>query len=191
MMGLYEPDDGTILMDDTDLRQIDPAELRRAIAYVAQDVVLFAGTVRENIAVALPHASEGEILEAAKAAGVHEFTARHPMGYDAPVGESGEGLSGGQRQAIALARAMLMKPAVILCDEPTNAMDMQAEESFKNYVRAQASGKTLILITHKHNMLDLVERLILMDQGRVGMDGPRDEVLQALQSGNVKVRAAS
>jgi ATP-binding cassette subfamily C protein LapB len=184
-MGLYQPDDGgTILADDTDYRQIDPADLRRNQAYIAQDVVLFNGTVRDNIAASHPGASEEDILAASKAAGVHEFIARHPMGYDAPVGEHGQSLSGGQRQAIALARAMLIKPKIMICDEPTNCMDIQAEAAFKNYIRNEIKDKTFILITHKHTMLELVDRLILLDQGRVLMDGPRDEVIAKLQAGD-------
>jgi ATP-binding cassette subfamily C protein LapB len=187
MMNLYEPDEGTISADDTDYRQIDPADLRRRMAYIAQDVVLFSGTVRDNITASVPHASEEAILEAAKISGVHEFIARHPMGYDAPVGEAGQGLSGGQRQAVALARAMLLDPAIMVCDEPTNAMDVQAEDSFRNYIQNQIEGRTLILITHKQAMLPLVDRLILMDQGKLIMDGPRDRVLEALQAGKVEV----
>lgn len=188
MMNLYEPEEGTIYADDTDYRQIDPADLRRRIAYIAQDVVLFSGSVRDNITASVPHATEEEILAAAQMAGVHEFIARHPMGYDAPVGEHGQGLSGGQRQAVALARAMLLDPHVMVCDEPTNAMDVQAEESFKRYIQDQIKGRTLILITHKQAMLSLVDRLILLDQGRLLMDGPRDKVLEALQSGKIGVQ---
>ena len=188
MMGLYEPNEGTILADDTDYRQIDPADLRRSYAYISQDVVLFTGSVRDNISASMPNATEEEILQASKAAGVHEFVSRHPMGYDAPVGEHGEGLSGGQRQAIALARAMLINPKVLICDEPTNAMDIQAEAAFKSYIEKEIEGKTFILITHKHTMLEMVDRLILLDQGNVIMDGPREEVVKALQTGNVKVQ---
>lgn len=183
IMGLYDPVEGALLADDTDYRQIDPADLRRNIAYIAQDVVLFRGTVRENIVIARPQATEEEILAASQAAGVHEFIARHPMGYDAPVGEGGGGLSGGQRQAIALARAMLMNPAIFVCDEPTNAMDMQAEESFVRHIREQVKDKTFILITHRQHLLALVDRLILVDQGKVIADGPRDQVLRALSGG--------
>ncbi|MEM7650854.1 MAG: type I secretion system permease/ATPase [Pseudomonadota bacterium] len=187
MMGLYEPNSGSIMADDTDYRQIDPADLRRSLAYIAQDVVLFTGSVRDNIAASMPQASEEDILAASKAAGVHEFVSRHPMGYDAPVGEHGEGLSGGQRQAIALARAMLIKPKVLICDEPTNAMDVQAEAAFKAYIEKEIEGKTFILITHKHAMLDMVDRLILLDQGKLLMDGKRDDVIASLQSGKVKI----
>ena len=189
MMGLYDPTDGTINVDDTDYRQIDPADLRRNFGYLSQDVVLFRGSVRENIAVGRPQATEEDLLLAAKMSGVHEFVSRHPMGYDAPVGERGEGLSGGQRQAVALARSMLLTPNVLICDEPTNAMDMQAEDAFTRHIRQQSEGRTLVLITHRHHLLTLVSRLILMDQGKVLIDGPRDKVLEALSKGKVEVPA--
>lgn len=191
MMKLYEPQGGTIRMDDTDIRQIDTADLRRHMAYIAQDVVLFQGSVRDNISAGYVHAGESDILAAAKAAGVHDFVSRHPMGYDAPVGEHGSGLSGGQRQAVALARAILGRPAVLLCDEPTNAMDMQAERVFCDYVKSSIADKTLVLVTHKHAMLELVDRVILMHEGKVVMDAPRDEVVAALQSGAVQVKGVA
>jgi len=183
VMGLYDPQGGTMLLDDTDYRQIDPADLRRNVAYIAQDVVLFSGNVRDNITASVPHATEEEILEAAKLAGVHDFISRHPMGYDAPVGERGEGLSGGQRQAVALARAMLLKPSVFVCDEPTNAMDVQAEQAFTNHIARYSKDKTLILITHRPQLLPVVNRLILVDQGKVIADGPRDKVLETIARG--------
>lgn len=187
IMGLYDPQDGTILVDDTDYRQIDPADLRRNVAYIAQDVVLLSGSVRDNITASVPHATEEEILNAAKEAGVHDFMSRHPMGYDAPVGERGEGLSGGQRQTIALARAMLLKPNVFVCDEPTNAMDVQAEMAFTNHIAKYSKAKTLILITHRQQLLPLVDRLILIDQGKVIADGPRDKVIETISRGGVEV----
>lgn len=186
VLGLYEPVQGAIYADDTDYRQIDPADLRRNIAYIAQDVTLFRGTILENITIGRAQVSEADILAASKAAGVHDFVSRHPMGYDAPVGERGEGLSGGQRQAVALARAMLLRPNIMVCDEPTNAMDVQAEEAFTHHVREQIKDKTFLLITHRQNLLGLVDRLILMDQGRVLLDGPRDEVIAKLKAGNVQ-----
>ncbi len=188
-MGLYEPSEGTVLFDDTDYRQIDPADLRRNVAYLAQDVMLFNGTVRDNITASVPHALENEILGVAKAAGVHEFISRHPMGYDAPVGERGDNLSGGQRQTVALARAMLLKPNIFVCDEPTNSMDVQAEMAFVKLLEEQSSENTLLLITHRHHLLPLVDRIILMDQGRIILDGPRDEVLEQIATGNIQVKA--
>ncbi len=190
MLKLYEPKDGVILADDTDIRQIDPADIRKNMAYIAQDVTLFQGSVRDNITISVPSATEEDILKCAKAAGVHDFVSRHPMGYDALVGEVGNALSGGQRQAIALARAMLKSPDIIICDEPTNAMDVQSENAFCHYVRKQAKDKTLILITHKHAMLSMVDRIILMHNGKVVMDGRRDDVINALQSGDVQTEGA-
>ncbi len=187
MLKLYDPKEGVILADNTDLRQIDPADLRKNIAYISQDVVLFQGSVRDNITASIPNASEEEILICAKAAGVHDFVSRHPMGYDAPVGEQGSSLSGGQRQAIALARAMITKPNLLICDEPTSAMDTQTENKFCEYVKGQIKGKTFILVTHKHSMLSMVDRLILVHEGKIIMDGARDEVTSALQSGKIKV----
>lgn len=187
MMGLYDPSEGAMLIDDTDYRQIDPADLRRNVAYIAQDVVLFSGSVRDNITASVPHATEEQILEAARLSGVHEFISHHPMGYDAPVGERGEGLSGGQRQTIALARAMLLKPNVFVCDEPTNAMDVQAETAFTSHIARYSKDKTLILITHRQQLLPLVDRLILIDQGKVIIDGPRDHVFNQIAAGKVEV----
>lgn len=187
MLKLYDPDSGAILADNTDYRQIDPADLRKNIAYLSQDVVLFQGSVRDNIIASASHASEAEILACAKAAGVDDFVSRHPMGYDMPVGEQGNALSGGQRQAIALARAMITKPNILICDEPTSAMDVQAENNFCKYVREQTKGKTFILVTHKHSMLTMVDRLILIHEGKVIMDGRRADVIDALNSGSIKV----
>lgn len=187
MMALYEPSQGALYADNTDYRQIDPADLRRNIAYIAQDVVLFRGSIRENIVIGKPEATEEEILRAAKNAGVHDFVSRHPMGYDAPVGERGEGLSGGQRQAIALARAMLMDPAIMICDEPTNAMDMQAEAAFTAHISEQIKNRTFVLITHRQHLLTLVDRLILLDQGAVVADGAREDIIAALGKGTITV----
>ncbi|NBX65858.1 MAG: type I secretion system permease/ATPase [Proteobacteria bacterium] len=188
IMGLYEPTAGTVFIDETDQRQIDPADLRRNIAYIPQEVVLFSGTIRDNISVSMPHASDDEILEASKSAGVHDFVSKLPQGYDTQVGERGEGLSGGQRQAIAMARALITKPQILLCDEPTNAMDMQAEEQFTRHIEEQSKGKTLILITHRQHLLKLVDRLVLIDLGKIIADGPRDKVIEALAAGQITVK---
>lgn len=186
IMGLYDASGGTVLLDNSDYRQIDPADLRRNTAYIAQDVFLFSGSIRDNIAASLPNASEADILRASKMAGVHDFVSRHPMGYDAPVGEHGSSLSGGQKQAIAFARAILLQPKILVCDEPTNAMDMQAEANFVKFLHQDVKDQTLVLITHRTSMLPAVDRLILLDQGKLIMDGPRDEVIEALNKGAVK-----
>ncbi len=191
MLGLYTPDRGAIRLDDTDDRQIDPADRRRTIGYIAQDVVLFSGTIRENIALGCPQAGEAEILRAAQAAGVETFVRHHPMGYDAPVGERGDRLSGGQKQAVALARAILTAPRVLVCDEPTNAMDVQAEHAFRAHIETEArtEGRSLILITHRQPLLDLVDRLILIGEGRILADGKKADVLEALSRNAAALRA--
>lgn len=188
IMGLYEPTSGAIFVDGTDQRQIDPADLRRNIAYIPQDVVLFSGTIRDNIAASVPHAGDDDILQAAKAAGVDDFVKNLPQGYDTQVGERGEGLSGGQRQAIALARALLPQPRILVCDEPTNAMDNQAEDMFVKQISEQSKDRTLVLITHRNHLLKLVDRLIVIDQGQIVAAGARDEVLAAIASGQVMVK---
>lgn len=189
MLNLYQADSGSLYFDNTDSRQIDPADLKAHIGYISQDIVLFRGTVRDNIIAGQPRATEAQILEAAKQAGVHEFISAHPMGYDAPVGENGDQLSGGQKQAIALARAIIGERKLLICDEPTNALDMQTEAAFMKYLQATHKDRTLVLITHKHNLMPLVDRLILVDRGRVIMDGARESVLRALQNGEIKVQA--
>lgn len=187
IVNLYEPDEGAILIDGTDQRQIDPADIRRNIAYIGQDVTLFQGTIRENIAAGRPQASEDDILAAARLSGAFPFIAAHPLGFDAPVGERGDGLSGGQKQCIALARAMLLRPPILVCDEPTNAMDSQGEENFIRLLREEARDSTVVLITHRTNLLPLVNRLILIDRGRIVLDGPRDQVLATIAAGKVEV----
>ena len=189
MLKLYEADNGIILADNTDYRQIDPADLRKNIAYISQDAQLFQGSVRDNIVAFSPQASEESILNYAKESGVDAFVSRHPMGYDAPVGELGANLSGGQKQAIAFARAMITDPNIMICDEPTSAMDTQTENAFCTHIMQKTKGKTYILITHKQALLTTVDRLILLNNGKVLMDGPRDEVIAALNTGKIKVKA--
>ena len=177
LISLYAPSDGAVVIDGTDLRQIDPSDIRRAIGVILQDVILFHGTVRDNIAMGTPHADDEMIFRAASQAGVHEFISRHPHGYDLMVGERGQTLSGGQRQCIALARALVPDPPIVLMDEPTSMMDMSSERQFIKRLKELLTGKTLILITHRPSMFNLVDRLIVMSQGRVIADGPRDEIL--------------
>ncbi|MFL5337139.1 MAG: type I secretion system permease/ATPase [Geminicoccaceae bacterium] len=180
LLGLYQPDRGAVLVDGTELRQIDPADLRRNIGCVPQDLVLFQGTLRENIALAAPHTDDETVLRAARAAGVDDFVARHPLGYDMIVGERGEALSGGQRQAIAIARALLLDPPILVLDEPTSFMDNAAEARLKARLAEQLPGRTLLLITHRASLLSLVDRLIVLDAGRLVADGPREEVVKRL-----------
>lgn len=187
LLGLYEPSDGAILLDSTDLRQIDPVDIRRNVGYAPQDVMLFFGSIRDNIAMGSPFADDDAILRAADIAGVTEFVNRHPAGFDLPVGERGEGLSGGQRQSVAIARALLLEPSVLVLDEPTNAMDNSTEDRFKSRLSTELKGKTMILVTHKASLLNLVDRIIVMDQGNLVADGPREQILAALKKGHIKV----
>ena len=185
VLGLYSPSSGSILIDGIDARQIDPVELRRDIGYVPQDIVLFYGTVRDNIVLGAPRSEDAAVLRAAEQAGIREFIDRHPLGFSMPVGERGEGLSGGQRQAIAVARAYLEQPPVLLLDEPSNAMDNRSEEIFKERLARDLAGRTLLLITHRASLLSLVDRIIVLEAGSVAADGPRDQVLAALAGGRI------
>lgn len=186
LMGLYDPDSGSVRIDDTELRQIDPADLRRAMAFAGQDAVLVRGTLRENLTLSRPEADDETVLAASKAALVHQFASRHPMGYDLPVGEGGAGLSGGQRQAVALARALIADAPVLFCDEPTNAMDNTAESAVVENLRPIIADKTFVLVTHRRALLSLVDRILLLDQGRLVADGPRDQVLAELKAGTIR-----
>lgn len=185
ILGLYQANSGSILLDGTEISQLDPASVRRNIGYVPQDITLFYGSVKDNITFSAPFADDNNILRAAKIAGVTEFVARHPQGFDMPVGERGEKLSGGQRQAVAIARSLIMDPPILVFDEPTNMMDNRTEELFKTQIGEAAKNKTLVLVTHKGSLLSLVDRLILMDNGRIIADGPRDLVLKALAEGKL------
>ena len=185
ILGLYQTQEGSVLVDGTEITQIDPAALRRNIGYVPQDIVLFFGTVKENITYGAPFVDDAAILRAAKIAGVTDFVSKHPQGFDMPVGERGDKLSGGQRQAIAIARSLILDPPILVFDEPTNMMDNRTEELFKIQLLEHSKDKTLVIVTHKGSLLSLVNRLILMDRGRIVADGPRDLVLKALAEGKI------
>ena len=147
--------------------------------------MLFYGTVRDNIVLGAPGTNDAAVLRSARRAGVAEFVDRHPKGFAMQVGERGEGLSGGQRQAIAIARAYLSQPQLLLLDEPSNAMDNRSEDHFKSHLVAELPGRTLVLITHRASLLSLVDRVIVLESGRVAADGPRDTVLAALAAGRI------
>ncbi len=180
ILGLYSPTEGSVLIVGIDINQIDPADLRRNIGYVPQDVVLFKGTVRENIVQKAPYVDDIQIIKAAKVSGVDEYVNAHPLGFDMPVFERGDGISGGQRQSIAVARAFLLDSPIILLDEPTNSLDNTVENKLKINLKTNTANKTMLLVTHRTSMLDLVDRLIVMDNGKILLDGPRDEVLARL-----------
>ena len=180
ILGLYSPTEGSVLIDGIDINQIDPADLRRNIGYVPQDVVLFKGTVRENIVQKAPYVDDIQIIKAAKVRGDDKYVNAHPLGVDMPVFERGDGISGGQRQSIAVARAFLLDSPIILLDEPTNSLDNTVENKLKINLKTNTANKTMLLVTHRTSMLDLVDRLIVMDNGKILLDGPRDEVLARL-----------
>jgi ATP-binding cassette subfamily C protein LapB len=189
IMGLYQPSEGAVLLDGIDLRQLDPADVRRNCGYVSQDVTLFYGTLRENIAFGLPYADDSAIVVAAEVAGMTDFVNRHPRGFDMAVGERGESLSGGQRQGVGLARAVLHNAPLLLLDEPTSAMDFTSEAQITAKVGAFAQNKTVVLVTHRTSMLAMVTRVIVIDGGKIVADGPRDRIMEALASGRI-ARAA-
>jgi len=185
ILGLYKPTDGVIRIDGIDQRQLDPADLRRNIGFVGQDATLFYGTLRENISIGAPYADDSAVVHAAEIAGLSQFVNRHPQGFDMLIGERGESLSGGQRQEVAIARAVLMDPPILLMDEPSSAMDFSTEHQFKLRLRQYAAHKTLVIVTHRTSLLELADRIIVVDDGKVVADGPREKVVEALQSGRV------
>jgi ATP-binding cassette, subfamily C, bacterial LapB len=189
MLGLYQPTEGAVLLDGIDIRQLDPADVRRNLGYVSQDVLLFYGSLRDNITLGLPYADDSAILAAAETAGLADFVNRHPRGFDMPVGERGESLSGGQRQCVGLARALLHNAPVLLLDEPTSAMDFSTEAQITSRITAWAQHKTVVLVTHRTSLLAMVNRVIVVDGGKVVADGPRDRIMEALQAGRI-ARAA-
>ncbi|MEJ5896092.1 type I secretion system permease/ATPase [Aquabacterium sp. G14] len=189
IMGLYQPTAGAILFDGIDMRQLDPADVRRNLGCVSQDITLFYGSLRENITFGMPHARDDAIVAAADVAGLSEFVQRHPQGFDMPVGERGELLSGGQRQGVGIARAVLHNAPLLLLDEPTSAMDFSTEALVTQRMQAFTEGKTVVLVTHRTSMLSFVDRVIVVDQGKIVADGPRERIMQALAAGRIS-RAA-
>ncbi|MBW8192070.1 type I secretion system permease/ATPase [Neiella marina] len=184
---MYEPQKGSILLDDVDSRQLSPSHIRHLMGVVPQDVTLFYGTLRENLTLGVPWISDEQVLRAAALAGVDEFASRHPQGLDMSVAERGANLSGGQRQAVVLARALLLDPPIVVLDEPTASMDNTSEVRLKAKLQDVMKGKTLVLITHKASMLALVDRLVVIEQGRIVADGPKKSVQEALRSGRLQV----
>jgi len=186
VLGLYQPRSGAILIDGVDIRQLDPSQLRRNIGYVPQDVTLFFGSLKENILLADPHLDNADLLAAAGVAGLNEMIDTHPRGFDMAVGERGELLSGGQRQGVAIARAVVHQPSILLFDEPTGSMDHTSEDTIKRNLRQFAAGKTMLIVTHRTALLDLVDRIIVVDKGKIVADGPKERVVEALRQGRIE-----
>jgi ATP-binding cassette subfamily C protein LapB len=182
--GLYPPDEGLVLIDGLNLNQISAARLRAEVQLVPQDAVLFSGTLAENIAFGCRDARDEDILHAARSAGVDRIAASHPDGYGMVIAERGRSLSGGQRQMVALARALLPRPRVLILDEPTSSMDSQSERHFiaRLKMALQERPMTLIVSTHRMGLLELTDRVVLLNDGRVQLDGMRDKILASLAS---------
>lgn len=189
IMGLYKPTEGHVRIDDTDIAQLHHVDVRRNIGCVPQDSNLFFGSIRDNITLGRPLTDDRDVLDAANRAGVTAFTQSDPAGLERQVGEGGAMLSGGQRQSVTIARAFLGRPPVLLMDEPTSAMDNRSEMHIKHQLSQLKPSETLILITHKTSMLDIVDRVIVMEKGSIIADGPKAQVLNDLKQG--KVRAVS
>lgn len=187
ILGFYQPTSGSILLDGVDIRQLDPLQLRSHIGYVPQDVSLFAGSLRENIVAGggSDRVDDDELLRALQIAGLESLVNGHPSGIDLQVGERGQALSGGQKQSVAIARALVQDPSILLLDEPTSSMDNASEEAFKANLTQVAEGKTVLVVTHRTSLLSLVDRIIVMDAGKVVADGPRDTVIEALRNGQI------
>ena len=174
-------------VDGIDLRQLDPAEFRAHVGFVSQDPRLFHGTLRDNVLMGRAHIDAARLVEVARLTGLDRVIAAHPQGWDLPVGEMGGLLSGGQRQLVALARSLVTRPQILLMDEPTSSMDAQSEMAFLRQLKEATGHCTLVMVTHRPAVLELVSRVIVVDSGRMVLDGPRDQVLAALSG----VRAAT
>ncbi len=183
MQNLYEPKSGAVLLDGTDVRQIDPGDLRRAVGVIQQRPQLFYGSVRQNITMGHETVSDRAVIRAAELSGVMDFLRDTQQGLDTQVGERGEQLSGGQQQAVAVARALLYDPPVLIMDEPTSSLDPASEARLLRRLEVLVRNRTIILITHKATMLNLVDRLLLIDRGRILASGPKDDIMRRLQSG--------
>lgn len=180
LAGLYQPTAGRVEVDGIDLRQIDPADFRARVGLVTQEPRLFSGTLRDNVLLDRTAADASRLSAVAQLTGLERLINSHPMGWDLPVGERGSLLSGGQRQLVALARCLVTGPQILLMDEPTSSMDAQSELNFLQRLRGAVGQRTLVVVTHRPALLELVTRLVVVDGGRIVMDGPKAQVLAAL-----------
>jgi ATP-binding cassette subfamily C protein LapB len=180
LAGLYQPTEGYVDVDGIDLRQIDPADYRARVGFVSQDPRLFHGTLRDNVLLDRATADPGRLADVARLTGLDRLIQSHPQGWELPVGEAGALLSGGQRQLVALARCLVTQPRILLMDEPTSSMDAQSEALFLRQLKDACGDCTLLVVTHRPALLELVDRVLVIDAGRLVMDGPKAQVLAAL-----------
>lgn len=185
IMGLYQPSQGSVLIDGIDMGQLDITQLRRNIGYVPQEISLFQGSLKHNIVLTSPNEDSDRLLRTIELAGLESMIRQHPEGINMPVGERGQQLSGGQRQSVGIARALINDPPVLLLDEPTASLDHTSEEQIRKNLSSESQGKTLILVTHRSSLLQLASRLIVIDRGRIVADGPKETVMEALRQGRV------
>ncbi len=184
ILKLYDPTSGSIMIDGIDIAQLDPADIRRYIAYVPQDIHLFKGTIKENIVSSENHPDVADIIYATQISGVDDFVQTHPLGFDMPIGERGAGLSGGQRQSVGIARSLMKDSSVMLMDEPSNAMDQTTEANLIQRLSKELANETIILITQKLSLLSMVDRVIVMHQSKVLLDDTKEEVTKKLGGGS-------
>lgn len=174
--GLIEPTEGAIMLDGVDLRQIDRSDVRRNVGVMLQETWLFSGSIRENLQMGFFEYDDAHLLEIARVSGVDDFVSVHPQGYDMQLKERGEGLSGGQRQSLNLARALLHNPNLLVLDEPTSSMDTATEKTVLDRLRHWSGNRTMIMITHRNTILELADRVIVLDKGRILADTTPDKI---------------
>ena len=180
--GMFQPSQGALTFDKLGANEIETSTFRSKLSVVLQDIYLFAGSIRENVLMGRENIKDENLLQALECSGVNDFLPRIPGGLDAVLADRGKSLSAGQRQAIALARALVNNPEVLLMDEPTSALDLNSEQSFVRHLQPMLDGKTLITVTHRLPVLELVDRIIVLAEGKIALDGPKDKVLEQLQA---------
>jgi ATP-binding cassette subfamily C protein LapB len=186
ILGLYDPTAGSVMVDNNNIQQIDPAELRHNIGYVPQNIALFFGSLKDNLTISAWHAKDEQIISACEKSQLFELINSHPDGFDLQVGEQGRLLSGGQKQAIGIARALINDPPIMLLDEPTSSLDHNSENKIIQNLKTATQDKTLIVVTHRSSLLSLVDRIIVLDNGKIVADGPKQKVIAALNNQTVE-----
>ena len=185
MAGLYAPGAGSVRLDGVDIQQIEPSEVRSRIGYVGQDPQLFMGTVRDNLVLADSWITDGKIIEVLKTLNIYDIVASHPLGLDMPVTEAGGGLSGGQRQLLSIARMMLRNPQLVFMDEPTSNMDQNTEARVIAVLNEWLRARTLLLATHRPQLLEWVDLIAVIESGQCVALGPKQEMIDKLSRGIV------